>query len=116
MIILARICGKMGVNPNLVLSRLANSRYSQFSGLGQNLSPSRMIDDIDYASELVYNWNEIKSRNENFLEEEKRTGKLPDLSSKKTNLDALKEQLKEKLRQSQQPLEEAKEEIKKKQK
>ena len=71
MFVLARICGRMNVNPNLVLSRLAHSRYAQFSGYSEKgLSPTAASDPIDYASNIVYNWPQIEAQNEERVKEE----------------------------------------------
>lgn len=107
MFVLARICGRMNVNPNLVLSRLAHSRYAQFSGYSEKgLSPTAATDPIDYASNIVYNWPQIEAQNEERVKEEKTLAKLPEVETPKVL--TLKDKLKKRLESAKQPLEEGK--------
>ena len=107
MFVLARICGRMNVNPNLVLSRLAHSRYAQFSGYSEKgLSPTAATDPIDYASNIVYNWSQIEAQNEERVKEEKTLAKLPEVEIPKVL--TLKDKLKNRLKSAKQPLEEGK--------
>lgn len=80
MFVLSRICGKMNINPHLILSRLAHSRYSQFSGYSEKgLSPTADTDVIDYTSNIVYNWNQIEFQNEDIEKENEELAKLPSI-------------------------------------
>lgn len=107
MFVLARICGRMNVNPNLVLSRLAHSRYAQFSGYSEKgLSPTAATDPIDYASNIVYNWPQIEAQNEERVKEETKLAKLPEVETPKVL--TLKDKLKKRLESAKQPLEEGK--------
>ena len=107
MFVLARICGRMNVNPNLVLSRLAHSRYAQFSGYSEKgLSPTAATDPIDYASNIVYNWPQIETQNEERVKEETTLAKLPEVETPKVL--TLKDKLKKRLESAKQPLEEGK--------
>ena len=107
MFVLARICGRMNVNPNLVLSRLAHSRYAQFSGYSEKgLSPTAATDPIDYASNIVYNWSQIETQNEERVKEETTLAKLPEVETPKVL--TLKDKLKKRLESAKQPLEEGK--------
>ena len=107
MFVLARICGRMNVNPNLVLSRLAHSRYAQFSGYSEKgLSPTAATDPIDYASNIVYNWSQIEAQNEERVKEETTLAKLPEVETPKVL--TLKDKLKKRLESAKQPLEEGK--------
>lgn len=107
MFVLARICGRMNVNPNLVLSRLAHSRYAQFSGYSEKgLSPTAITDPIDYASNIVYNWQQIEVKNEEKIKEEKNIAALPNIDTPK--IMTLKEKLKKRLEEAKQPLNEGK--------
>lgn len=107
MFVLARICGRMNVNPNLVLSRLAHSRYAQFSGYSEKgLSPTAATDPIDYASNIVYNWSQIEAQNEERVKEETKLAKLPEVETPKVL--TLKDKLKKRLESAKQPLEEGK--------
>ena len=102
MFILARICGRQNINPLLILSRLAHSRYSQFSGYSEKgLSPTAITDPIDYSANIVYNWNTIEEGNKNKLEEDKNLAKLPITSN---NVLSLKEKLLKKLTETKKPL------------
>jgi hypothetical protein len=107
MFVLARICGRMNVNPNLVLSRLVHSRYAQFSGYSEKgLSPTAATDPIDYASNIVYNWPQIEAQNEERVKEETTLAKLPEVETPKVL--TLKDKLKKRLESAKQPLEEGK--------
>lgn len=107
MFVLARICGRMNINPNLVLSRLAHSRYAQFSGYSEKgLSPTAATDPIDYASNIVYNWPQIEAQNEERVKEETTLAKLPEVEIPKVL--TLKDKLKKRLESAKQPLEEGK--------
>lgn len=107
MFVLARICGRMNVNPNLVLSRLAHSRYAQFSGYSEKgLSPTAATDPIDYASNIVYNWPQIEAQNEERVKEETTLAKLPEVETPKVL--TLKDKLKKRLESAKQPLKEGK--------
>lgn len=103
MFVLARICGKLNINPTLILSRLANSRYAQFSGYSPTgLSSTANTDPIDYASNITYNWVAIKQKNEAYNEENKKLAALP---IEKNNL---KERLLQRLSKAKEPLEKSK--------
>lgn len=107
MFVLARICGRMNVNPNLVLSRLTHSRYAQFSGYSEKgLSPTAATDSIDYASNIVYNWSQIEAQNEERVKEEKILAQLPEVETPKVL--TLKDKLKKRLEDAKKPLEEGK--------
>lgn len=102
MFVLARICGRMNVNPNLILSRLAHSRYAQFSGYSpEGLSSTADTDVIDYASNIVYNWDSIKQRNEEYIEENKKLAQLPQIDK---SASSLKEKLMKRLEDAKKPL------------
>lgn len=106
MFVLARICGKMNVNPNLILSRLVHSRYAQFSGYSLNgLSSTAQTDVIDYASNIVYNWQSIEEKNKEYIEENKKLAELPVIQPK---VSSLKEKLLKRLAEAKKPLEESK--------
>ena len=106
MFVLARICGRMNVNPNLVLSRLAHSRYAQFSGYSPNgLSSTADTDVIDYASNIVYNWNEIEIKNTEYIEENAKLAQLPVVDDKSMSL---KEKLLKRLEEAKKPLDSSK--------
>ena len=78
MFVLSRIAGRMNINPLLLLSRLANSRYAQFSGYSERgLSPTNMKDEIFYPSSIIYNWATIEEANVEILQSEKEKSKLP---------------------------------------
>lgn len=103
MFVLARICGRMNVNPDLILSRLAHSRYAQFSGYSpQGLSSTAETDPIDYASNITYNWNEIKAKNEEYLEDNKKLAELP---IPKEGAEDIKTKLLKRLAEAKKPLE-----------
>lgn len=107
MFVLARICGRMNVNPNLVLSRLAHSRYAQFSGYSEKgLSPTATTDPIDYASNIVYNWQQIEMQNEEKTKEDKKLATLPEIETPKVM--TLKDKLKKRLEDAKEPLKEGK--------
>ena len=106
MFVLARICGRMNVNPNLVLSRLAHSRYAQFSGYSPNgLSSTAETDTIDYASNIVYNWQEIEAKNEEYVKENQKLAELPKVEDKALSL---KEKLLKRLEEAKKPLDSSK--------
>lgn len=110
--ILSRIAARLNINPILLLSRLAHSRYAQFTGLGAPLSSTRETDEIEYASELTYDWTKIKTNNEALVEEEKKIGALPEVKNE-DNMMSLKEKLRNALHEAKKPLEEGKDAIKK---
>ena len=111
MYILARIAGKMNVNPLLILSRLAHSRYAQFTGFSENgQSPTAISDEIPYASNITYNWGKIQEQNAIILEENEKLAKLPSIPSKSRTL-SLKEKLLEKLNKAKEPLEKGKDNV-----
>ena len=108
MYIIARVAGKMNVHPQFILSRLAHSRYAQFTGFGENgLSSTAMTDEITYPSTLNYDWGKIEENNAIILEEEKKISSLPELKSN----NSIKEKLLEKLNLAKQPLEKGKNDI-----
>ena len=111
MLILSRIAGRINKNPLLLLSRLANSKYSQFSGYSERgLSPTNMQDEIFYPSGIIYNWQNIEDANAEILKEEEEKSQLPELKNSDKIL-SLKNKLLEKLNLSKEPLEKSKEEI-----
>lgn len=108
MFVLSRIAGRMNVNPLFLLSRLANSRYSQFSGYSpRGLSPTSMTDEIDYPSNLIYNWSTIKSQNESQVQKDEQQSALPEIQNVERVL-SLKEQLLQKLALAKRPLNDGK--------
>lgn len=108
MYIIARVAGKMNVHPQFILSRLAHSRYAQFTGFGENgLSSTAMTDEITYPSTLNYDWGKIEENNAIILEEERKISSLPELKSN----NSIKEKLLEKLNLAKQPLEKGKNDI-----
>lgn len=110
MFVIARICGKLNVNPNLILSRLAHSRYAQFSGFSNNgLSSTANTDVIDYASNITYNWDSISAQNEDYTKQNEKLAELPTINKGNKNL---KEELLKKLKEAKKPLLESKEHIK----
>ena len=110
MYIIARIAGRMNMNPLFILSRLAHSRYAQFSGFGENgLSPTALTDEISYPSQIVYNWNKIEENNALIVEAESKESALP--SSPPQKISSLKEKLLEQLNLAKQPLEKGKQDI-----
>lgn len=111
MFILARIAGKMNINPLMILSRLAHSRYAQFTGFSEDgLSPTAISDEISYASSITYNWGKIESQNAIILEENEKMAELPKLTSGKRVL-SLKEKLLGTLQKAKEPLNKGKENI-----
>ena len=111
MFILARIAGKMNINPLMILSRLAHSRYAQFTGFSEDgLSPTAISDEISYASSITYNWGKIENQNAIILEENEKMAELPKLTSGKRVL-SLKDKLLEKLQKAKEPLDKGKENI-----
>lgn len=111
MYVLARIAGKMNVNPLLILSRLAHSRYAQFTGFSENgQSPTAISDEIPYASNITYNWGKIKEQNAIVLEEDEKLAKLPPPPSEPRIL-SLKDKLLQKLNEAKKPLEKGKDNI-----
>lgn len=112
MFVISRIAGRMNINPLLLLSRLAHSRYSQFSGFGERgLSSTYLTDPISYPSAIVYNWGTIAELNEINEKEDKKIAELPILASSEKIL-SLKEQLLSKLKIAKEPMNKSKEEIK----
>lgn len=110
MFVLARICGKMNVNPNLILSRLAHSRYAQFSGYAQSgLSSTAETDPIDYTSNITYNWGQIENQNEDFNKKNEELAKLEFVD--KDRVLTLKEKLLKRLSEAKEPFEESKNNI-----
>lgn len=107
MFVISRICGRMNINPNLILSRLANSRYAQFSGYSKNgLSSTALTDPIDYTSNIVYNWSQIQLQNEEKTKEEQKLMSLPEI--KTPSVLSLKDKLKKRLEDAKKPLNEGK--------
>ena len=110
MFIIARIAGKMNINPQFILSRLAHSRYAQFTGFSENgLSPTALTDEISYTSNLTYDWNKIEENNTIIVEQEAKEIELPQISNKDTS--SIREKLLEKLNLAKQPLEKGKNDI-----
>lgn len=110
MYIISRLAGKMNINPLMILSRLAHSRYAQFTGFGeQGLSPSALTDEIPYPSQILYDWNKIEEQNQLIVASEEKESKLPNID--KSNILSVKEKLLEKLNIAKKPLEKGKENI-----
>lgn len=113
MIVISRLAGQLNVNPILILSRLAHSRYASFSGLGVKLSDTRDTDPISYASDLTYDWNEIEAKNREFTQQNEKMAELPTPAINVDKAKTLKERLLEKLKKAEQPMKEAKDELSK---
>lgn len=113
MFVLAKIAARMNVNPLLLISRLANSRYSQFTGYSaRGLSATAQTDEIQYPSNILYNWNQIEAQNANIVEEDKKLAQLPEVKNPK-QINNLKAQLLEKLNIAKKPLQAGKDTINK---
>ena len=111
MFIIAKMAGRMNINPLLLISRLAHSRYAQFTGFSENgLSPTAQTDEISYTSNLTYNWGAIEVKNQQILEEDKKLAELPKIDKPKQVI-SLREKLLERLKQAEQPLQKGKESI-----
>lgn len=113
MLVISRIAGRMNVNPQLILSRLANSRYAQFTGFAKTgLSPTAISDPISYPSEILYDWGTIKNQNKIIVAENEKLAKLPELEdNQKENLNDVGKKLLEKLKEAKKPLDSGKKRI-----
>jgi len=110
--IVSKLASRLGVNPVLIITRLLTSRYSKFTGFGP-LSETRMEDDIDYPSTIVYNWEQIEEVYNLNTEKEKELRKFPVLDVEVIEeTQNVKSQLLEKLKNMKKPLEESKENLK----
>lgn len=116
MFVIARLAGKMNINPLLILSRLANSKYAQFTGFStKGLSPTAISDEISYTSALTYDWGKIEEANNVIVLEDKKLSELPTISEEQQEKNlSLKEKLLLKLKESKEPLERSKEDLKNK--
>lgn len=111
MFILAKMAGRMNINPLLLISRLAHSRYAQFTGFSEHgLSPTAQTDEISYTSNLTYNWGQIEVKNQQIVEDDKKLAELPNIDKPK-QINSLKTKLLERLKQAEQPLKKGKESI-----
>ena len=68
-LVLTRLAAKKGLNPSILLGRLAQSYYSKFSGF-RRVDNDRNMDEIFYPSTEVYDFDEIKKIHEMNKKEE----------------------------------------------
>jgi len=75
-LIISKVSGRMNVNPQYLLSRLANSIYAKFTGFALP-DKSREEDEIIYPSNVVYDLARIKEKNKQIITEDIDFKELP---------------------------------------
>lgn len=104
-LIMSRLAGRMGVNPELIISRLANSMYAKFIGF-RAPEISREDDEIVYPSNVIYDITAIQEKNRLLMEAEEQKKSLPIIDDK-AKLLSMKEKLIAKLEEDRRKLNES---------
>lgn len=84
-IILAKLAGKRNINPMVLLSRLANSHYSKFTGF-RTPTNSMHTDEIDYPSALIYNIDDLEKKNAEITKKDEELGQLQEIPEEKVEV------------------------------
>lgn len=79
-LIVARLAGKMNVNPMLLLSRLTRSQYAKFTGFGGASKSQMDTDEIYSITNLTYDFDNIIQLNQARVDEENQLKQLPTLN------------------------------------
>lgn len=111
-IVLSRLCGKYGVNNQLLLYRLHRSFYAKFVGT-QKADNDLLGDEMIYPSQHVYDFEKIKRQNQ-LLEIEEAKIVEEDVKVEESKKDPgaiLKKALQEKIKQKQEALNKSRENI-----
>lgn len=105
-LIIARLAGRMNVNPMLLLSRLSRSQYAKFTGFG-GASKSEMDNDEIYSiTNLTYDFDRIVQLNQARVDEENELKKLPQISDESVSKGlTVKEMMMNKVKNHQSKLE-----------
>lgn len=59
-LIISRMAGRLNVDPNFIISRLAHSRYAQFAGFGGASMDEMQNEEIYYPTNIAYDMNSIE--------------------------------------------------------
>lgn len=106
--IISMTAGRMGINPLWLLTRLTQSYYSQFTGIG---GPTLAYDkeEITFPSQFIFNLDELRVKSAEKLKSEEELTKYEDLSDDEASrMGVIKENLLKKLQAKKKVLEEVK--------
>lgn len=109
-LVINKMAGKMNFHPNFIVSRLVNSHYAKFTGF-KSLSEgeSREEDEIFSPSGIVYNLDNIESKNVEITRELDKEKILPNISEEeKPKISSIRELLLQKLNESKKMVEKGK--------
>jgi len=67
-LIVSHVAARLGINPLHIVNRLANSYYAKFSGFAR--SANILEEEIVYPTNLIYDFNEIAKKQEQFAIED----------------------------------------------
>lgn len=95
-LVISSLAGRLNINPMFLLSRLANSTYSKFTGFA--VSDDIDMEEIKYPSSLTYNIDDIKRRNSDIVEEERAIKILPVMIEEAIIIEDVKDDLLQRLK------------------
>ena len=78
--IIAKIAGKLNINPLFLMSRLAHSHYAKFTGFAAANKDEMTEAEIYSPTSIVYNWEEIVNSNTILVQRDKELMQLPSIS------------------------------------
>lgn len=106
--IIAKIAGRLNVNPMYITARLARSMYAKFTGFKGASKQQMNEDEIYYPSGIAYNFDEMLKKNEQIVEEDKKQQALPEMTIDDSNKQlSIIELMKLKIQQRQQNLQQS---------
>jgi len=105
-LIINKMSGRLGVNPNFIQSRLMNSHYAKFTGFkGLKAGEDRLTDEIYSPSGITYNLDDIENKNIEITREEDKLKNLPIIEQvEEVQILSFRDKLKAKLAEEQQQL------------
>lgn len=116
-LIVAKLAGRLNINPIFLLSRLSNSYYSKFTGFGHANRQEMVEDEIYYPSGIAYDWNNIIIANAESNEEDKNSQNLGEIQEAEiVEVMSIKDRILAELKEKQKLVEQSHNEIAKFQK
>jgi hypothetical protein len=78
--IIAKMAGRLNINPMFLISRLSHSHYAKFTGFTSATKEEMTEGDIYSPTGIVYDWNAIVQSNANLEIEDKKLQELPTIT------------------------------------
>lgn len=109
-LIINKMAGRLGINPNFIQSRLINSHYAKFTGFKKvGEGEDRLTDEIYSPSGITYNLDDIENKNIEVTREENKLKVIqPIQEEQQVEILSIREILKRKIEEEQNNLNKSK--------